>query len=67
MGKDYFPALYDYCNSISEYVLGVTPQANCNATVVYGTKSSANMGTQGSLPRRPHTPRNESDRLQPFR
>ena len=43
VGKDYFPALYDYCNSISEYVLGVTPQANCNATVVYGTKSSANM------------------------
>ena len=43
LGKDYFPALYDYCNSIGEYVEGVTPQANCNATVVYGTKSSANM------------------------
>ena len=43
LGKDYFPALYDYCNSIKEYVEGVTPQASCNATVVYGTKSSANM------------------------
>ena len=39
LGQDYFPALYDYCNSIKEYVLGVTPQAYCNATVVYGTKS----------------------------
>ena len=43
LGKDYFPELYDYCNSIKDYVVGVTPQANCNATVVYGTKSSANM------------------------
>ena len=43
LGKDYFPALYDYCNTLKEYVVGVTPQANCNATVVYGTKSSANM------------------------
>ena len=43
LGKDYFPALYDYCNSIKDYVVGVTPQASCNATVVYGTKSSANM------------------------
>ena len=43
LGKDYFPALYDYCSTIKEYVVGVTPQANCEATVVYGTKSSANM------------------------
>ena len=43
LGQDYFPALYDYCNGIKEYVLGVTPQAYCNATVVYGTKSTANM------------------------
>lgn len=43
LGKDYFPDLYDYCNTLKEYVVGVTPQANCNATVVYGTKSSANM------------------------
>jgi putative ABC transport system permease protein len=41
--KDYFPDLYDYCNSLKEYVVGVTPQSNCDATVVYGTKSSANM------------------------
>ena len=43
LGKDYFPDLYDYCNTLKEYVVGVTPQANCNATVVYGTKSCANM------------------------
>ena len=41
--KDYFPAIYDYCNSIKQYVLGVTPTGQSNATVVYGTKSSANM------------------------
>ena len=43
MGKDYFPDLYDYCNSLAEYVDGVTPVGWCNATVSYGTKSSANM------------------------
>ena len=43
LGKDYFPDLYDYCNSLREYVEGVTPTGYCNATVVYGTKSSANM------------------------
>ncbi len=41
--KDYFPELYDYCNSISEYVSGITPNGYANATAVYGTKSSANM------------------------
>ena len=43
LGQDYFPELYDYCNSIREYVLGVTPNGQANATVVYGTKSTANM------------------------
>ena len=43
IGKDYFPDLYDYCNSLSEYVDGVTPVGWCNATVSYGTKSSSNM------------------------
>ena len=46
MGKDYFPDLYDYCNSLSEYISGVTPVGWCNATVAYGTKSSANMDYQ---------------------
>ena len=41
-GKDYFPDLYDYCKSLSEYVVGVTPQAYVSATVVYGTKNSDN-------------------------
>ena len=38
-----FNDLYDYCNGLKEYVLGVTPTSNCNATVVYGTKNSSNM------------------------
>ena len=46
MGKDYFPALYDYCNSLGEYVDGVTPVGYFNGTVTYGTKSSANMEYQ---------------------
>ena len=37
------PELYDYCNSIKEYVLGVTPSGYLNATVIYGTKNSNNM------------------------
>ena len=41
-GKDYFPDLYDYCKSLSEYVVGVTPEARASATVVYGTKNSDN-------------------------
>ncbi|MCI8738824.1 MAG: FtsX-like permease family protein [Oscillibacter sp.] len=41
-GKDYFPDLYDYCKSLSEYVVGVTPEAYVSATVVYGTKNSDN-------------------------
>ena len=46
ISKDYFPDLYDYCNGLKEYVLGVTPTGWCNATVSYGTKSSANMQYQ---------------------
>ena len=46
MGKDYFPDLYDYCNSLGEYVDGVTPVGYFNGTVTYGTKSSANMEYQ---------------------
>ena len=43
LAPDYFPDLYDYCNGLGEYVDGVTPNGRANATVVYGTKSSANM------------------------
>ena len=39
ISKDYFSDLYRYCAGLKDYVLGVTP----NATVVYGTKSTANM------------------------
>ena len=46
ISKDYFPALYDYCNGLKEYVLGVTPTGRCDATVSYGTKSTANMQYQ---------------------
>ena len=40
---DYFPDLYDYCQSLKEMVVGVTPNGQSGATVVYGTKTSANM------------------------
>lgn len=43
ISKDYFPELYDYCNSIKEYVVGITPTGWSNATVTYGTKSTATM------------------------
>ena len=44
ISRDYFPDLYDYCTGLSEYVLGITPAGYVdNATVVYGTKSTANM------------------------
>ncbi len=46
ISKDYFPDLYDYCNGLKEYVLGVTPTGWCNATVSYGLKSTANMQYQ---------------------
>lgn len=41
-GRDYFPDLYAYCKALSEYVVGVTPEAGANVNVVYGTKSSNN-------------------------
>ena len=41
-GRDYFPDLYNYCKSMPEYVVGVTPEANASVTVVYGTKNSNN-------------------------
>ena len=46
ISKDYFPDLYNYCNGLKDYVLGVTPTGYCNATVSYGTKSTANMQYQ---------------------
>ena len=43
-GQNAFEELYDYCNSLgSKLVQGVTPTGYCNATVVYGSKSSAAM------------------------
>ena len=46
ISHDYFPDLYDYCQSMKETVVGVTPNGRANATVVYGTKNSANMETK---------------------
>ena len=43
ISKDYFSDLYKYCSGLKDYVLGVTPNSQANATVVYGTKSTANM------------------------
>ena len=39
ISKDYFTDLYKYCSGLKDYVLGVT----ANATVIYGTKNTANM------------------------
>ena len=46
ISPDYFSDLYDYCQSMKETVVGVTPNRQANATVVYGTKNSANMETK---------------------
>ena len=46
ISPDYFPDLYDYCQSMKGTVVGVTPNRQANATVVYGTKNSANMETK---------------------
>ena len=43
---DYFDKLYQFCNSIPDLVIGVTPTASCGATAVYGTKSTAKMEWQ---------------------
>ena len=43
IAQDYFTPLYDYCNSIKEFVMGMTPTGNLSATVIYGTKNSNNM------------------------
>ena len=43
---DYFDKLYQFCNSIPDLVIGVTPNASCGATAVYGTKSTAKMEWQ---------------------
>lgn len=42
LGRDYFPDLYNYCKSMPENVVGVTPEARASVNVVYGTKNSAN-------------------------
>ena len=47
ISPDYFPDLYDYCQSLKETVIGVTPNGQAwNANVVYGTKNSATMETK---------------------
>ncbi|MCI9644654.1 MAG: FtsX-like permease family protein [Oscillibacter sp.] len=45
-GKDYFPDVYEYCSGMKDLVVGVTPQAYFSATMVYGTKTTANMEYQ---------------------
>ena len=43
-GKNVFDDLYTYCNGLgSDLVLGVTPNSQFSATVVYGAKNSASM------------------------
>lgn len=48
-GQDVFQDLYDYCLKLGDYVDGVTPNSQFNATVVYGAKSSAKMGGGGGM------------------
>ncbi|MDD3164622.1 MAG: ABC transporter permease [Oscillospiraceae bacterium] len=43
-GRDIFDELYSYCNGLgSDLVLGVTPNSQFSASVVYGSKSSTAM------------------------
>ena len=46
VSKDYFPDLYEYCQGLKEYVIGITPNGQANATVIYGTKNSSTMETE---------------------
>lgn len=46
VSKDYFPDLYEYCQGLREYVIGITPNGQANATVIYGTKNSSTMQTE---------------------
>ena len=46
-GQDVFRDLYDYCQKLTDYVDGVTPNSQFSATVVYGTKNSSKMGGNG--------------------
>ncbi|MEA5041644.1 ABC transporter permease [Oscillibacter ruminantium] len=48
-GRDAFQDLYDYCQKLSDYVDGVTPNSQFSATVVYGAKNSAKMGGSGGM------------------
>lgn len=48
-GQDVFNDLYDYCLKLGDIVIGVTPNAQFNATVVYGMKNSDNMGGGGGM------------------
>ena len=45
--QDVFQDLYDYCQKLTDYVDGVTPNSQFSATVVYGTKNSSKMGGNG--------------------
>jgi len=48
-GQDVFQDLYDFCQQLSDYVDGVTPNSQFNATVVYGTKNSSKMGGDNGM------------------
>ncbi|BAK99309.1 putative drug efflux ABC transporter permease protein [Oscillibacter valericigenes Sjm18-20] len=48
-GQDVFQDLYDFCQQLNDYVDGVTPNSQFDATVVYGTKNSSKMGGDGGM------------------
>ena len=64
ISKDCFPDLYDFCNARKD-IVGITPNGYASATVIYGTKSSANMeykfDDQGYITERPPEMRYVSD------
>ncbi len=45
-GENAFERIYNYCQTLGDVVLGVTPSAEANCTVKYGAKSSDRMEWQ---------------------
>jgi putative ABC transport system permease protein len=48
-GQSVYPQLRDFCASLGDQVKGITPNTSCDATVIYGTKNTANMDYPPSM------------------
>lgn len=42
-GQNIYPKLQKFCQDLGDRVVGITPDMSCDATVIYGAKSSDNM------------------------